>query len=84
MFLLMTPQWSVRTKVYLGSFFLDKFFLKDQIASPFLKIKTNAFFEQVGKWIVYGTVGTDFSISTMVTWEKPVKSKFIGFSKTAR
>ena len=29
-------------------------------------------------------VGTDFLISTIVTWEKPVKSKIIGFSKTAR
>ena len=37
---------------FLGSFFLDYFFLKEQIASPFLKISTNGCLQQVGKWII--------------------------------
>ena len=31
------------------AFFLDKFFLEDHIASPFLKLSTNGFLQQIEK-----------------------------------
>ena len=48
-----TPHCNIiADKNKLGTFFLDNTKLRDHIAPPFLKVSTNGFLQQIGKWII--------------------------------